>query len=116
MAGKGSGNLLLFEMKVKKMEQLVYFMEQIAMIEGESDKKQRKGNMFFSKLSEDIAHRLCHDGKRSGFTDRVIIPGFFHIRTSVIANEIKIFLTSPFYDDLIGLNGVHCSFCFFYSL
>ena len=39
MAGKTSWNLLLFEMKVKKMQQLIYFMEQIAMVEGESNKK-----------------------------------------------------------------------------
>ena len=115
MAGKSAWNLLLLYMKVKKMKQLVYFIEQIAVVEGESDKKQGKRNMLFLKLSENIAHSLGHEGKRFALTDRGIVSVFFNIRRSVIATEIKIFLTFPFYDDLIGFNVTHRSFLF-YSL
>jgi hypothetical protein len=63
--------------------------------------------MLFPKFSENIAHRLCHKGKRSGFTDRGIVSGFYHIRSRVVANEIKIFMTTPLYDDFKRFNVTH---------
>lgn len=80
------------------------------MVNGESDKKKGKRNVLFSQFSEDIAHSLCHEGKRFSLIGEWTVPGFFNIRTAVIATEIKIFFTAPLYDDLIGFNVAHCSF------
>ncbi|NTU73878.1 hypothetical protein HGB07_07000 [Candidatus Roizmanbacteria bacterium] len=41
-----------------------------------------------------------------------IITGLFYIMRSIITTEIKIFLTPPLYDDLIGFSVVHRSFWF----
>jgi len=94
-------------MMVKYHQQLVNFMQQIAVIECEGYQKQGKRNMLFSQFSKHITHSLSHKGKGSGCINLIVFRDCVHIRISIVTAKVKIFRAAPLYNNLKGFNFIH---------
>jgi hypothetical protein len=62
-AGVLSAPLLLLDVLVQRLEQPVDLREQVAVVEGERDEEERKGDVLPPQLAEHVAHRERHGGK-----------------------------------------------------
>ena len=62
-AGVLAAFLLLFDVRVQLLKEPVDLREQVAVVEGERDEKERKRDVLAPQLVEHVAHRLRHGGK-----------------------------------------------------
>jgi hypothetical protein len=94
-------------MNMEFLKELIDFVKQAPMIERKRNEKEGKGDMLPSQLSEDIAHRLNHNGEKAVLLDRLCLLHRFCFRKTVIATEKKIVRFSPLYDDFEGFGIRH---------